>query len=278
MLKTDSGKDSPRRPQSHEDRQANDDRQLQDDREVPVGGAVQAVADGAPRADALRIGDFTIHSRLIIGSGKYPSAEVMRQAIEASGADMITVAIRRVDLTDRSANSILGAIDQTKIQLLPNTAGCYNAKDAILTARLGREALGTSLVKLEVIGDERTLFPDGAGLLEAAAVLVKDGFTVLPYTNDDPILARRLVEVGCLAVMPLGAPIGSGLGIRNPYNLRILMETLNVKVIVDAGVGTPTRPAMRLAVRAGWLAAQSGRIARKLYATASSPLDGVIQS
>lgn len=260
----------------------------------------------APADDALRIGDYTIHSRLIIGSGKYPSAEVMRQAILASGADMITVAIRRVDLADRTAGSILGAIDQAKIQLLPNTAGCYNAKDAILTARLGREALGTALVKLEVIGDERTLFPDGAGLLEAAEVLVKDGFTVLPYTNDDPILARRLVEVGCPAVMPLGAPIGSGLGIRNPYNLRILMETVKVPVIVDAGVGTasdaavamelgcdavlmntaiagaadPVRMAraMRLAVEAGRLAFQSGRIPRKLYATASSPLDGVVQS
>lgn len=254
----------------------------------------------------IQFGNVTIKSRLIVGTGKYPSVDIMRQAIEASGADLVTVAIRRIDLNDRSAGSILGALDPAKIQLLPNTAGCYTAKDAILTARLGREALGTALVKLEVIGDERTLFPDALGLLEAAEVLVRDGFIVLPYTNDDPVLARRLVEVGCPAVMPLGAPIGSGLGIRNPYNLKILMETVSVPVIVDAGVGTAsdaavamelgcdavllntaiagaTDPvkmarAMRLAVEAGRLAFEAGRIPRKLYATASSPLEGVIRS
>jgi thiazole synthase len=254
----------------------------------------------------LKLGDYTLRSRLIVGTGKYPSVAVMSQAIDASGADMVTVAIRRIDLNDRGSGSILGALDRQKITLLPNTAGCYTAADAVLTARLAREALGTSLIKLEVIGDERTLFPDGAGLIEATATLVKDGFTVLPYTHDDPVLCRRLAELGCPAVMPLAAPIGSGLGIRNPYNLRIILETVGVPVIVDAGVGTASDAAvamelgcdavlmntaiagakdpvamaraMKLAVEAGRLAFEAGRIPKKLYATASSPLEGVVGS
>ena len=251
----------------------------------------------------LKFGDFTFKSRLIVGTGKYPTNAVMKEAIEASGAELVTVAIRRIDLSDRSEGSILGSIDLDRCTLLPNTAGCYTARDAILTAHLAREALGTSLLKLEVLGDERTLFPDNGALLEAAKVLVKDGFTVLPYTNDDPVFCRYLVEAGCPAVMPLGAPIGSGLGIRNPYNLRIILETLKVPIIVDAGVGTASDAAiamelgcdgvlmntaiagaqdpvamaraMKLAVEAGRLAFEAGRIPRKLYATASSPLEGV---
>ncbi len=254
----------------------------------------------------LTFGDYSFRSRLIVGTGKYPSPAVMKEAIAASGADLVTVAIRRIDLGDRSSESVLGILDHAKVQLLPNTAGCYTAKDAILTAQLGREALGTSLVKLEVIGDEKTLFPDNAALIEAARVLVKDGFTVLPYTNDDPIACRMLVEAGCPAVMPLGAPIGSGLGIRNPYNLKIILETIKVPVIVDAGVGTASDAAiamelgcdavlmntaiagakdpvamaraMRLGVEAGRLAFEAGRIGKKLYATASSPIEGVIGS
>jgi thiazole synthase len=251
----------------------------------------------------LKIGDFQFKSRLIVGTGKYPSNQMMKEAITASGAELVTVAIRRINLSDRTEGSVLGAIDLDRCTLLPNTAGCYTAKDAVLTAHLAREALGTSLLKLEVIGDERTLFPDNLALLEAAEVLVKDGFTVLPYTNDDPVFCRRLVEIGCAAVMPLGAPIGSGLGIRNPWNLRIILETVKVPIIVDAGVGTASdatvamelgcdgvlmntaiagaqdpvamAKAMRLAVESGRLAFEAGRIPRKLYATASSPLDGV---
>jgi thiazole synthase len=251
----------------------------------------------------LKIGDYTFQSRLIVGTGKYSSVDVMRRAIEASGAELVTVAIRRIDISDRSQGSILGSLDSSRVTLLPNTAGCATAKDAILTAHLAREALSSSLIKLEVIGDEKTLFPDNRALIEAAQVLIHDGFTVLPYTNDDPVACRRLAEVGCPAVMPLGAPIGSGLGIRNPYNLRIILETINVPVIVDAGVGTAsdatiamelgcdgvlmntaiagaTDPvamakAMKLAVESGRLAYEAGRIPRKLYATASSPIEGV---
>ena len=223
-----------------------------------------------------------------------------------SGTEMVTVAIRRVNLSDKSQPSLLDFIDRNKITLLPNTAGCYTVKDAILTAQLAREALGTELVKLEVIGDEKTLFPDGPGTLEAAKELISQGFTVLPYISDDPIMCRRLEDLGCPAVMPLAAPIGSGLGIRNPYNLRIIIEQAKVPVIVDAGVGTasdaalamelgvtallmntavacarePVRmaEAMRFATEAGRMAFLSGRIPRKLYATASSPIDGVIGS
>ena len=229
----------------------------------------------------------------------------MRAAHEASGADMVTVAVRRVDIT-RKTESLLDYIDQSKIFLLPNTAACYTADDAIRTAHLGREAGMSNWVKLEVIGDEQTLFPDNEGLLEATKVLVKDGFVVLPYTNDDPVMCRKLADAGAAAVMPLGAPIGSGLGIQNPNNIRIIREQAKVPVIVDAGVGTAsdaavamelgadgvlmntaiagaTDPvtmarAMRLAVEAGRLAYLSGRIPRKSYASASSPLTGVVGS
>lgn len=259
--------------------------------------------DRSVAMDVLKIGNYEFKSRLMVGTGKYPSNEVMVKALEASGAEVITVAVRRVNL-DRGSDSLLDHID-AKYTLLPNTAACYTAEEAIRTARLAREALETDLVKLEVIGDEKTLFPDNEALLEAARVLVKDGFTVLPYTNDDPIMARKLEDIGCAAVMPLAAPIGSGLGIRNPYNIRIILETVKVPVIVDAGVGTASdaaiamelgcdgllmntgiagakdpvamAKAMNLAVEAGRLAYRSGRIARKLYATASSPLSGVIE-
>ena len=188
--------------------------------------------------DVLELGTFRFGSRLIAGTGKFSSPEVMRDALAASGTEMVTVAIRRVDLKDRGKESILGVLQASGYVLLPNTAGCYNAKDAILTAQLGREALDTSIVKLEVIGDSTTLFPDVEGLLEAARVLVKDGFTVLPYTNDDPVLARKLEDSGCAAVMPLAAPIGSGLGIQNAINMQHVLRAVKVPVIVDAGVGT----------------------------------------
>jgi thiazole synthase len=243
-------------------------------------------------------------SRLIVGTGKYPSHGVMRQAHEASGADMVTVAVRRVNISDRSSESLLDFIDQARIFILPNTAGCYTADEAIRTAKLGREAGLGDWVKLEVIGDERTLFPDNEALIEATKALVKDGFVVLPYTNDDPIACRKLEEAGASAVMPLGAPIGSGLGIQNANNIRIIREFSRVPVIVDAGVGTASdaalamelgadgvlmntaiagaeqpvqmAAAMKHAVLAGRLAYLSGRIPRKMYATASSPLEGMV--
>jgi len=254
--------------------------------------------------DTVKIGKYEFKSRLMVGTGKYPSNEIMVKALEASGAELVTVAVRRVNL-DRSKESLLDHIDLKKYTLLPNTAACYSAKEAVRTAMLAREALETDLVKLEVIGDEKTLFPDNEALLEAARVLVKDGFTVMPYTNDDPIMARKLEDIGCAAVMPLAAPIGSGLGIRNPYNIRIILETVKVPIIVDAGVGTASDAAvamelgcdgllmntaiagakdpvamaraMRLATEAGRLAFTSGRIPRKLYATASSPLTGLVE-
>jgi thiazole synthase len=257
-------------------------------------------------SEKLCFGGREFSSRLILGTGKYETFEQMARAIEASGTDLVTVAIRRVDLDDRSGKSLLDFIPEERCTVLPNTAGCYNAKDAILTAQLGREALGTDLVKLEVIGNEQTLFPDNEALLEAARTLVKDGFTVLPYTNDDPVFCKKLEDAGCAAVMPLGAPIGSGLGIRNPHNVRIILESAKVPVIVDAGVGTASDAAiamelgcdgvlmntgvagardpvamaraMKLAVEAGRLAFEAGRIPRKLYATASSPLGGVVGS
>jgi len=243
-------------------------------------------------------------SRLIVGTGKYETFEVMRDALEASGADVVTVAVRRVNLSDKSKESLLDYIDRDRFTLLPNTAGCYTAQDAIRCARLGREAGLSNLVKLEVIGDERTLFPDNEGLLEATRVLVKEDFVVLPYTNDDPVMCKKLEEAGAAAVMPLGAPIGSGLGVQNPNNLRIVLETVSVPVIVDAGVGTASDAtitmelgvdgvlmntgiagakdavsmarAMKLAVESGRLAYRAGRIPKKLYATASSPLEGVL--
>ncbi len=254
-------------------------------------------------SDGLTIAGTTYRSRLIIGTARYPNMQIMLDAIRASGADIVTVGIRRINLNDPSGESLIDLIDRNRFTLLPNTAGCFTARDAVLTARLAREALNTALIKLEVIGDESTLFPDVAGLLEAANELIRDGFTVLPYCNDDPVTCKKLEDAGCAAVMPLGAPIGSGMGIRNPYNLRIILDTVDVPVIVDAGVGTASdaaeamelgcdgvmlntavagarRPvlmaeAMGQAVRAGRLAYEAGRIPRKLYATASTPMEGV---
>ncbi len=252
----------------------------------------------------LTIAGRAFGSRLIVGTGKYPSHEVMRQAHRASGADMVTVAVRRVNILDRTQESLLDYIDPAAIFLLPNTAGCYTVEDAVRTARLGREAGLSNWVKLEVIGDERTLFPDNEALIEATRILVKEGFVVLPYTNDDPIACRKLEEAGASAVMPLGAPIGSGLGVQNPNNIRIIREFSKVPVIVDAGVGTASdaafamelgadgvlmntaiagakdpvamAEAMRHAVLGGRLAYLAGRIPRKMYATASSPVEGMV--
>lgn len=254
--------------------------------------------------DKLVIAGREFTSRLMVGTGKYESMEQMVKAIEASGAEIITVAVRRVNISDRSKESLLDHIDLKKYTLLPNTAGCYTADDAVRTCRLAREAGLSDFVKLEVLGDEKTLFPDNGELLKAAGILVKEGFTVLPYTSDDPIVCKKLEDIGCAAVMPLGAPIGSGLGIRNPYNIRSIMENVKVPVIVDAGVGTASdaaiamelgcdgvlmntgiagakdpiamAEAMNLAVRAGRLAFLAGRIPKKLYATASSPIEGMI--
>jgi thiazole synthase len=258
----------------------------------------QSLAD-----DPLALGGRSFHSRLIVGTGKYPTLPLMREAHERSGAEIVTVAVRRVNLGERTGESILGYIDTSRFMILPNTAGCYTAEDAVRIAHLGREAGLSEWVKLEVIGDEKTLFPDTEALLAATRVLVRDGFVVLPYTNDDPIMARKLEDAGAAAVMPLGAPIGSGMGIRNPANLQIILETVKVPVIVDAGVGTASdaavamelgcdavlmntgiagaqdpgsmAEAMKLAVAAGRLAYKAGRIPKKLYATASSPLDGI---
>ena len=258
-------------------------------------------------ADTLKIAGREFRSRLIVGTGKYRSFPEMKRCHEASGADMVTVAVRRVNLTDRSKESLLDYIDRSRIFILPNTAGCYTADDAVRTALLAREVGLSHWIKLEVIGDEKTLFPDNAGLLEATRTLVKEGFVVLPYTNDDVVNARRLIEAGAAAVMPLAAPIGSGLGIQNSTNLRILREMITeVPVIVDAGEGTASDAAvamelgadgvllntaiaaasepekmaraMNLAVQAGRLAFESGRMPKKLYASASSPLAGVIGS
>src|SRR5436190_3455061 len=254
--------------------------------------------------DTFTIAGKTFTSRLIVGTGKYSSPPVMVQAHDASGAEMITVAVRRVNISDRSKESLLDYIDTSRYFLLPNTAGCYSADEAVRTARLGREAGLSNWVKLEVIGDERTLFPDNEELLAATRTLVREGFVVLPYTTDDPVVCRKLEDAGAAAVMPLGAPIGSGLGIQNANNIRIIRELARVPVIVDAGVGTASdaalemelgadavlmntaiagardpvamAEAMRLAVRAGRLAWSSGRIPRKMYATASSPVEGLV--
>ena len=201
---------------------------------------------GLMEEDALEIGKVRLKSRLIVGTGKYKDFEETKRAVEASGADMVTVAVRRVNITDRSKDNLLDYLDPKQYKILPNTAGCYTVDDAVRTARLARAAGVSDCVKLEVIADEKTLFPDTAGLLEAAKILVKEGFIVLPYTNDDPVMARKLEDAGCAAVMPLAAPIGSGLGIRNPYNLRIIMETVKVPVIVDAGVGTASDAAVAM--------------------------------
>jgi thiazole synthase len=256
--------------------------------------------------DPLVIAGRAFASRLIVGTGKYRSFGEMRRAHEASGAEIITVAVRRVNLTDRTKESLLDYVDRNKYFLLPNTAGCYNAEEAVRTARLGREAGLSNWVKLEVIGDQQTLFPDTIELLRATEQLVKEGFVVLPYTNDDLVIARRLIDAGAAAVMPLGAPIGSGLGIQNHVSLQILRERITeVPLIVDAGVGTASdatlamelgadgvlmntaiaeaqnaelmAEAMRHAVKAGRAAFLAGRMAKKLYATASSPLAGVVR-
>lgn len=254
--------------------------------------------------DVLKIGKYEFTSRLIVGTGKYPSVEVMQAAHEASGTQFVTVAIRRINLDDRSGKTLLDYIDRSKYAILPNTAGCYSAKEAVLTAQLARELLETDLIKLEVIGDAQTLYPDTRETLAAAAQLVKDGFTVLPYIVDDPVACKQLEEEGCAAVMPLAAPIGSGLGVCNPYSIRIIKERANVPVIVDAGVGTasdaaiamelgadailmntgiaaandPVRmaQAMKYAVEAGRLAFLSGRMDKRLYANASSPMQNLI--
>jgi len=255
--------------------------------------------------EVLKIGGVEIRSRLWVGTGKYKDFKETKEAIEASGAHVVTVAVRRVNITDRSRENLLDYIDPKKYIILPNTAGCYTAEDAVRTARLARAAGISDMVKLEVIGDERTLLPDNEALIEAAKILVQEGFVVLPYTSDDPVVARKLEDIGCSAIMPLAAPIGSGLGIRNPYNIRIIKESASVPVVVDAGVGTASDAAiameigsdavlmntaiagakdpvkmahaMRMAVEAGRLAYLAGRIPRKLYASASSPLEGRIE-
>jgi thiazole synthase len=270
--------------------------QLRDGQEIEVLHAVQG---GSP--EAFQVGGRALASRLILGTGGFRSLETMAAAARESGAELATVAMRRVDPTARG--SILEVLEQEGLEVLPNTAGCFTAREAVTTARLAREALGTDWVKLEVIGDDRTLLPDPGELLEAAETLVADGFVVLPYTNDDPILARRLEDAGCAAVMPLGSPIGSGMGINNPYNLRLIVEAATVPVILDAGVGTASDAAqameagcdavllasaisraadpvamaraMRKAIEAGYEAARAGRIPRRRYAQASSPEEGL---
>ena len=253
----------------------------------------------------LTLGPHTFSSRLLVGTGKYPDFPTMQACHEAAGTELVTVALRRVDLVAGPQTNVLDFINTNNIKLLPNTAGCYTAEDAVETARIARELLGTTLLKLEVIGDPRTLWPDTEGTLEAARILVKEGFAVLPYCPDDPVTCQRLEDIGCAAVMPLAAPIGSGLGIRNPTSLQLIREAVRIPMIVDAGIGTasdaaiamelgadavlvntaiasagdPARMAraFRLAVEAGALAHQSGRMPRRLHANASSPIDGLLE-
>jgi thiazole synthase len=267
------------------------------------GGSGTGSASSSSSPDTLVIAGKVFHSRLLIGTGKYRSIEEGREAISRSGAEIVTVALRRVELTPGKP-SVLDTVDRTRHTLMPNTAGCYTAEEAIRTCRLARELGMGDMVKLEVIGDPQTLFPDGQATLEAARVLVKEGFVVLPYCMDDPILCKKLEDAGCAAVMPLAAPIGSGLGIRNPYNLRIILERAKVPIIVDAGVGTASdaaiamelgcdgvlmntaiagakdpllmAEAMREAVSAGRKAFRAGRMPRRLYASPSSPVIGLI--
>ncbi len=262
-----------------------------------------SLAAGPPTTDTLTIAGRTLRSRLLLGTGGFPSLELLAKSIRASGSELATVALRRVD--PQARGSLLDVLEREGVELLPNTAGCFTARDAVLTAKLAREAFATDWIKLEVIGDEDTLLPDAPELLKAAELLVDDGFVVLPYTTDDPVLARRLVDVGCAAVMPLGAPIGSGMGIRNPYNISLIREAVQVPVVLDAGVGTASDAtlamelgcdavmvasavsraqdpvamagAMRHAVEAGRLAHGAGRIPRRTYATASSPQAGVAE-
>ena len=263
--------------------------------------SAQSVAAPSP----LTLGRYTFSSRLFLGTGKYPSPDIMVQCHEESGTDCVTVAVRRVNLQNASQDAILPRIDRSRYKILPNTAGCYTAEEAVRTARLAREALDTDLIKLEVIGDEQTLYPDLPELLKAARILVQEGFTVLPYTSDDVVTALRLQDLGVACVMPLGAPIGSGLGILNPLNIRIIIERISLPVLVDAGVGTASdvslamelgasgillntavaqardpiamARAVRLACEAGRLAHLAGRIPRKSYASPSSPAEGKIQ-
>ncbi|MGA8806048.1 MAG: sulfur carrier protein ThiS [Solirubrobacterales bacterium] len=268
---------------------------LHEGEKIEVLAAIQGGAE-----DGFELGGRSWGSRLIVGTGGFRSLEQMEEALIASGTEIVTVALRRVD--PEAEGSVLDLIRGLELFALPNTAGCYTARDAVRTAKLAREAFETYWIKLEVIGDDRTLLPDAVQLVEAAETLVDDGFTVLPYTNDDPILARRLEEVGCAAVMPLGSPIGSGMGIRNPYNVRIIAESAGVPVILDAGIGTASdatlamelgcdgvllassvsraedpagmATAMRAAVEAGWTARRAGRIPRRLHADASTPFEG----
>jgi thiazole synthase len=263
----------------------------------------ERVAQAHSLEDPLLIAGRALRSRLLLGSGGFASLELLGEAIAASGCELVTVALRRVEVDARG--SLLEVLDRAGVEVLPNTAGCHTARDAVLTARLAREAFATDWIKLEVIGDEDTLLPDAPELLRAAEELVADGFTVLPYTTDDPVLARRLADVGCAAVMPLGSPIGSGMGIRNPYNIALIREAVAVPVVLDAGVGTasdatlamelgcdavmaasaiaravdPVRMAraMRAAVDAGRLARGAGRIPRRRYATASTPSEGLAE-
>ena len=262
-----------------------------------------AITETTTGADPLVIGGREFSSRLLLGTGGFRSLETMTAAIEESGSQMVTLALRRVD--PNASGSIVEALDAAGVQLLPNTAGCYTARDAVLTAKLAREAFGTDWIKLEVIGDDRLLLPDAPALLEAAEELVDEGFKVMPYTNDDPITARRLEDIGCVAVMPLGSPIGSGMGLLNTYNLRIIRERAGIPVVLDAGVGTASDAALAMelgfdavlcasaisrsehpvlmaraiaqGVQAGRLAHRAGRIPRRLYAEASTPTDGVPQ-
>jgi thiazole synthase len=263
--------------------------------------AMRGTTDTGLAVEELKIAGRTLRSRLLLGTGGFPSLAVMSEAIAASGSELVTVALRRVDPAARG--SLIDVLAQAGVELLPNTAGCYTARDAVLTAKLAREAFSTDWIKLEVIGDEDTLLPDAPELLLAAEQLVDEGFTVLPYTSDDPVLARRLADIGCAAVMPLGSPIGSGMGIRNPYNIALIREAVDLPIVLDAGIGTasdaalamelgcdavmaasaisraqdPVRMAraMRAAVEAGWLARGAGRIPRRTYATASSPDEGL---
>ena len=256
-------------------------------------------------ADTLTIAGRTLGSRLLVGTGGFPSLELLSAAIAASGSELVTVALRRIDPGGKLAGrgSLIDVISETGVEVLPNTAGCHTARDAVLTARLAREAFATDWVKLEVIGDEETLLPDAPELLRAAEELLDEGFVVLPYTTDDPVLARRLVDIGCAAVMPLGSPIGSGMGIRNPYNIALIREAVDVPVVLDAGIGTASDAALAMelgcdavmaassisrardpvrmaramcaAVEAGHLARGAGRIARRLYANPSTPSTGL---
>jgi thiazole synthase len=272
--------------------------------EPAANGARLPAAGAEPAApDPLRIAGRELRSRLVMGTGGFASLQVLADAIAAAGSDLATVALRRID--PQAQGSLIDLLDAAGVQLLPNTAGCHTARDAVITARLGREAFDTEWVKLEVIGDEHTLLPDAPELLRAAEQLVDEGFVVLPYTTDDPVLARRLADVGCAAVMPLGSPIGSGMGVRNPYNIALLREAVDVPVVLDAGIGTASdaalamelgcdavmvasaiaraqdpvamAAAMRAAVQAGRLARGAGRIPRRSYATASTPDEGLAE-